>query len=114
MLGFYGLGLGRGGAIALPTGFIVLTAVGLALFDVGDDLDLQARIRGEEVNHELSTGMQTATYAAAGVGLLVLLAGGAFALRALRDDDEDEVPLHRGGRPPAPAPPTEGQGIDIG
>ncbi len=103
------LGMGRGRALALPTGFIVLTAVGLALLDVGDLVDSNARVRGEEVNHELSSGMQTATYAAAGVGLLVLLAGGAFTLRALRDDhEEDELPLHQGG------PPPPGPGIDIG
>lgn len=99
---------GRGGAIAAPTGLIVLLAIGFAMIDAGDDLDLEAQARGEAVNHELSSTTTMATWAAAGVGVVVLLAGGGLALSMLRENEEEELPVHGGG-----PPPPSGGGIDI-
>ena len=108
MLDLMNLSRGRT-AVAAPTGMIVLVAVGMAMMDAGDAMDAKARAHGEAVNHELSTMGTMATYGAAGVGLLVLLAGGGVALSMLRDEDggDDELPVHRGGSPSAP------RGIDI-
>lgn len=101
----------RGGAVAAPTGMIVLIAIGVALIDAGDAMDADARRHGEAVSHEVSTTTAVATYAAAGVGALVLLAGAGVAFSLLRDDEdeEEEIPVHRGGSPPAPG----GEGIEL-
>jgi hypothetical protein len=112
MQGGFGL-LGRRGGVAAPTGFVVLIAISMALYDAGEQRAFDARARGQQVDQEVSTGMQVGAYAVAGVGLLVLLIGGGLAIRSFHDvdEDEDDVPVHRGGPPPRGA---SGGGIDIG